>query len=108
MKVVLLVEAEQPMKGTNCGNCKFTKGSKSEDAKPDDLNKQGGTKPENDAQMKLAEKGDLITMPGKHSPKVKVWCKHTKIKQWVTEAMCCGYWDAPGTLRAYGKQELGQ
>lgn len=109
MKIVkLLVEADQPIKGTNCSNCKFTKDQKSQDVTADDLNEQGGTIPENDKQLEAAKQGDLITMPGDHTPKVKVMCSHTKIKQFVTQAMCCAYWDAPGTLRAYGKQAIGK
>lgn len=95
------------MAGTNCTNCKHTKGSPTEDVKASDLNEQGGTIPENAEQLKLAEKSDLITMPGKDFPKVKAMCTHPKVKQWVNSRMCCAFWDAPGTLRAYGKQSIG-
>lgn len=104
-------EAEQEtMKGTNCSNCKFTRGQdaiKVEDSSKE-LNEQGGSKPENDEQMATAKQGDLITMPGKKMATHKVMCAHPKMKQYVTERMCCAYWDAPGTLRAYGKQAIGK
>lgn len=107
---VITEEKEEVMKGTNCANCQYTDGDEAErieDAKKE-LNEQGGTAPQDAEQMKMAKDGDLITMPGKGTPTHKVMCVHPKIKQYVTERMCCAYWDAPGTLRAYGKQSLGK
>lgn len=98
------------MQGTNCANCKFIDTDESvriEDAKKE-LNKQGGTIPANKQQMQMAKDGDLITMPGKDTPTHMIMCVHPKIKQYVTERMCCAYWDNPEALRAYGKQEIGK
>jgi hypothetical protein len=102
--------ATEVMKGTNCSNCQYIDADESvriEDASKE-LNKQGGSIPADEKQMKMAKEGDLITMPGKAMPTHKVACVHPKIKQYVTERMCCAYWDAPGTLRAYGEQAIGK
>jgi len=104
----MLTEKEEAMVGTNCSNCMYTKDSKSEKVTEKDLNKQGGCDPDNEKDLKAAKEGDVITMPGKGTPEVKVMCKHPKIAQWVTERMCCAFWDSPGTHRAYGKQAIGK
>jgi len=102
----ILVDGTKTLTGTNCSNCQYASG-KSEKTAPGDLNKQGGTNPTNDKEMKMAEQADLITMPGTGKPEYKVMCTHSKVKQFVNERMCCAFWDAPGTLRAYGEQKIG-
>lgn len=103
---ILLEKSNEGITGTNCGNCKATTDTKTK--KASNLNKQGGTIPSNDKELELAKNGDLITMPGTEQATIMAWCKHPKINQWVTKRMCCAYWDAPGTLRTYGKQTIGQ
>ncbi len=34
------------------------------------------------------------------------WCKHDKIKQWVTARMCCSLWDNDKVKRSWGKQSI--
>ena len=87
--------------GTNCSNCKFTKGSKGQPLEDGDLNAQGGLNIA-DKDKKNAKEGDLITLPGKgKTPDAKYWCKNKDIKQFVTGRMCCAYWDAVGCIRDF-------
>lgn len=106
MKLDVLMEAEL-VTGTHCANCKFTSG-KPVKADPKELNDQGGIDPTDQAGLERAEAADLITMPGKQKVTSKVACVHPKVKLWVNSRMCCAFWDAPGTHRAYGSQELGK
>ena len=105
-----LMEREEVVEGTHCGNCKYSDPQRAKPVDKDDLNKQGGVNPQNDHEMKRAKESDLITMPGKprKMPTHKVPCTHARVKQYVSPRMCCAFWDAPGTLRPYGKQVLGK
>jgi len=101
-----IIEAANPsIEGTNCINCRWAAKDRTKvDSK--ELDPNGGLKIVNKEDLKLAEKGDLVTLPGKKPSKWKFYCEHNKIKQFVTERMCCLYWDAKGTYRAYGKSLL--
>jgi hypothetical protein len=99
----ILIETTNKIEGTNCANCKYahkerTKVSKSE------LDPQGGLKITNKEDLRNAKHSDLVTLPGKGTVTEKFYCEHKDIKQFVTERMCCAYWDATGTLRAFGKK----
>lgn len=99
----ILTESSSIVIGTNCSNCKFLNTSSATKAEDGDLNPQGGMKITEPDKLKLAQTADLITLPGKKIPTNKVGCKHPKIQQFVTERMCCGYWDAVGVLRSFTK-----
>jgi len=101
-----ILEAAKPsIDGTNCINCRWAVKDKTR-VDPKELDPNGGLKIINKEDLKLAEDGDLVTLPGKKPSKWKFYCEHNKIKQFVTERMCCLYWDAEGTYRAYGKSTL--
>ena len=57
--------------------------------------------------MKTEEKADLITLPGgsKEEVKNRKFCSHPKINVFVTERMCCAYWDNEGVKRPWKKSE---
>jgi len=99
----LLTESESVVIGTNCSNCRFINMDSATDPEDGDLDAQGGIKITEKAKLKLAQQADLITLPGKKTPSKKVGCEHPKVKQYVTERMCCGYWDAKGVIRQYKK-----
>lgn len=107
MKLGGLLQEAELISGTHCANCKYTDG-KPVKADPKEVNAQGGIDPTDDAGLKRAAASDLITMPGKQKVSVKVACTHPKVKLWVNSRMCCAFWDAPGTYRPYGAQELGK
>lgn len=105
----ILEEKIQLVTGTNCSNCKFSQNAKYEPVKKDELNEQGGMKITDKADLEKAKTGDLITLPGKgKTPTSKVMCKHKDISQWITERMCCAFWDAPGIIRSFGKKVVGK
>lgn len=106
--IEIIVEAANVVKGTNCSNCTFSKGSKQEKVEESDLNSQGGLDTKDSKELKLAKEGDLVTLPGNETVTHKFKCHHPKIDQYVTEHMCCAYWDSPGTHRAFGKQSVGK
>lgn len=84
------------IEGTSCSSCNFTKDTKCEPVKKSELNKFGGIHSTDTEDLKRAKSADVITMPGAVFPEKKCWCKNPKIIQWVTERMCCNFWDAPG------------
>ena len=88
------------IEGTNCANCLYA-APPMEPVSPDELNEQGGVKIEGQAELKRAEKADLITLPGGGSPEIKFSCGHSSVNLPVNERMCCVYWDAPGTFRPW-------
>ena len=96
----ILSEAPTKVVGTNCANCRFAS-SKHVDVESGEENKQGGLSAPDKKHLALAEKGDLITLPGNGSTGKKMMCTHTKIDQYVNERMCCAYWDADGVLREW-------
>jgi hypothetical protein len=92
----------QKINGTNCYNCIYI----SRKAEPVDytlLNHQGGLNPQTQAEMKRAQKADLITLPGGSSVEVisKQYCNNQAIEMYVTIRMCCAYWDSPGVIRPW-------
>lgn len=90
--------------GTNCFNCLYIS-NKEEKADPKELNDQGGIDPANPEEMQRAQTADLITLPGgsKEDVSGKKFCTHLKIQMYVTERMCCGYWDNAGVKRPWKK-----
>ena len=71
-------------------------------------NRQGGIIPETEAERKRARAADLITLPeriaGTNCSNCRFvtaggWCTHKEVLQFVSKRMCCGYWDAPGSIR---------
>ena len=90
--------------GTNCFNCKFV-GRDEETVDPKELNEEGGINPKNKEEMERAKKADLITLPGgsKADSKDKRFCSHAEIRMYVTERMCCAYWDNEEVKRPWKK-----
>lgn len=84
--------------GTNCLNCSWANFKNTAAVTPDELNSQGGLNISKD-NMAKAKHSDLITLPGKAQVVNKFWCDHKDVDQYVTERMCCKYWDAEGTKR---------
>lgn len=104
MKYQELTEAvEKKITGTNCLNCSYASYDK-EPVSKKELDQQGGLKITDKRDLQLAKESDLVTLPGKGTPTEKFFCSHPKVKQYVTERMCCMYWDAEGVYRAYGKK----
>jgi hypothetical protein len=95
---------QQKVIGTNCYNCLYIS-KKEEIIDPSELNVQGGIDPKTQEDMKRAEKGDLITLPGgsKADALNKKFCYNDQIKMFVTVRMCCGYWDNAGVKRPWKK-----
>lgn len=91
------------MAGTNCANCLYAS-QPVEELSDDETNSQGGVKIKGAKNLKLAEKADLITLPGDGKPRTKFHCSHKDINQFVNERMCCIYWDAPGTYRQWQEE----
>jgi len=109
MKIInILLEQAKVVNGTNCANCISTKNSEPESVESKDLNSQGGIDSVSKKELELAESADLITLPGKKNVEFKKHCNHPKIDQDVTEHMCCAYWSAEGTHRAFGEQKIGK
>jgi len=100
MEMLRIFEASMFVKGTNCANCKYGDTDRSKPLAKEEQNGQGGLDPTG-KDLTLAEKGDLITLPGKSTATKKFPCTHSEIKQDVTERMCCAYWDADGSIRAW-------
>lgn len=81
--------------------------------KPLETNNQGGFTPETDQQLKRFKHADLITLPEnvkgtncgncsymRHQGKIG-FCAHEEIQDYVTERMCCQYWDHKDINRAW-------
>lgn len=92
--------------GTNCGNCIWFRNTETKTVDSKELNSHGGLHITNDKDLKNAKSSDLVTLPGAGTVKTAAFCKHQKVNQWVTERMCCIFWDAPGVLRDFGKMSL--
>lgn len=99
MKIVTLLEVSQLIEGTTCFNCTFTKEQKVEQISSKEINKQGGIDLPKGFDYELAKAVDVITMPGDKTVTTKKWCKNSLVNQWVTERMCCNYWDHEGLLQ---------
>ncbi len=94
----------QKVVGTNCYNCLYIS-KKEEPVDEAELNEQGGIDPKSDEEMQRAQKADLITLPGasKTDAKNKKMCYNEKVKMFVTERMCCAYWDNKAVRRPWKK-----
>ncbi len=90
--------------GTNCYNCSWIS-KKEEQVEPKELNDQGGIDPKKPEEMQRAKTADLITLPGglKDDATGKKMCYHEKIKMYVTNRMCCAYWDNAAVKRPWKK-----
>ena len=95
-------EAVEKVVGTNCRNCMWWKEGSEKPVTKEELNKNGGLKAPNKEYIAMTKRIDLGTLPGEdHSVKVKGFCEHEEINDWVTERMCCSQWDADGMIRDY-------
>jgi hypothetical protein len=92
---------QKVIEGTNCINCKWWKKDSEKPVGKDELNSNGGLKPPNKEYIAMSKRVDLVTLPGKDTVKVKGFCYHKDINDWVTERMCCAKWDATGVIRDY-------
>lgn len=92
---------QKVIEGTNCLNCKWWKKDSEKPVGKDELNGNGGLKPPNKEYIAMSKRVDLVTLPGKDTVKVKGFCYHKDINDWVTERMCCAKWDAKGVIRDY-------
>jgi hypothetical protein len=92
---------QKVVEGTNCHNCKWWKKDSEKPVGKDELNSNGGLKPPNKEYIAMSKRVDLVTLPGKDTVKVKGFCYHKDINDWVTERMCCAKWDASGVIRDY-------
>jgi hypothetical protein len=92
---------QKVIEGTNCKNCVWWKKDSEKSVGKDELNSNGGLKPPNKEYIAMSKRVDLVTLPGKDTVKVKGFCYHKDINDWVTERMCCAKWDAKGVIRDY-------
>ena len=92
---------QKVIEGTNCKNCVWWKKDSEKPVGKDELNSNGGLKPPNKEYIAMSKRVDLVTLPGKDTVKVKGFCYHKDINDWVTERMCCAKWDAKGVIRDY-------
>lgn len=103
-------EEERPdpkvkVEGTNCRNCVYWRKDLEKPVTKEELNPNGGLKAPNKEYIAMSKRIDLGTLPGKDSGvKVKGFCDHDMIKDWVTERMCCSQWDSDGMIRDYKGQ----
>lgn len=104
---VPVTEEERPdpkakVEGTNCRNCVYWRKDLEKPVTKEELNKNGGLKAPNKEYIEMSKRIDLGTLPGEdHNVKVKGFCDHSAIKDWVTERMCCSQWDSDGMIRDY-------
>ncbi len=94
----------QKVVGTNCYNCLYIS-KKEEPVAASELNDEGGIDPKTQEEMQKAKEADLITLPGgsKSDATSKKMCYNEKIKMYVTERMCCAYWDNKAVKRPWKK-----
>lgn len=87
-------QRQEKILGTNCFNCMWID-QETKMVNREELNDEGGINPKTGYEMKKAKVADLITLPGgsKDDAENKRLCKHSKIKMYVTQRMCCNYWD---------------
>lgn len=103
-------EEERPdpkvkVEGTNCRNCVYWRKDLEKPVTKEELNPNGGLRAPNKQYIAMTKRIDLGTLPGKDSGvKVKGFCDHDMIKDWVTERMCCSQWDSDGMIRDYKGQ----
>lgn len=88
--------------GTNCRNCVYWRKDLEKPVAKEELNPNGGLKAPNKEYIAMSKRIDLGTLPGKDTGvKIKGFCDHDMIKDWVTERMCCSQWDSDGMIRDY-------
>ncbi len=91
--------------GTNCRNCVYWRKDLEKPVTKEELNPNGGLKAPNKEYVAMSKRIDLGTLPGKdNNVKIKGFCDHDSIKDWVTERMCCSQWDSDGMVRDYKGQ----
>ena len=99
------IDAKTRVEGTNCRNCVYWRRDLEKPVTKEELNPNGGLKAPNKEYIAMSKRIDLGTLPGKDSGvKVKGFCDHDMIKDWVTERMCCSQWDSDGMIRDYKGQ----
>lgn len=106
MRISNITEAVSKVQGTNCGNCIWRRDAKTKQVQRQDLNRQGGIDAQHTEDLANAKASDLVTLPGRGTADQAFFCANKHIKQWVTDRMCCIYWDAPGVHRSWGKMSL--
>jgi uncharacterized protein YaaR (DUF327 family) len=98
---------ETKVTGSNCKNCIHWVKESEKPVDKSELNENGGLKPTSEAYVAMAKHADLITLPGKATVKVKAYCNHEDINDFVTERMCCAYWDNKEAKRPFkGKADV--
>lgn len=101
-QIGIVVEgAPEKIEGTNCGNCTYWVKESEKPVDKSELNEFGGLKAPNEAYVKMSKHADLVTLPGKATVKIKAYCEHKDINDFVTERMCCAYWDGEGVKREF-------
>lgn len=99
------IDPKIKVEGTNCRNCVYWRKDLEKPVTKEELNPNGGLKAPNKEYIAMSKRIDLGTLPGKDSDvKVKGFCDHDMIKDWVTERMCCSQWDSDGMIRDYKGQ----
>jgi len=93
---------EEPLVGTNCGNCRFVE-LEGKKVSSKELNEQGGRDPQGSTEMERAKEYDVITLPGKITVTEIHRCLHKDINMDVTSHMCCALWEAEGIIRPWLK-----
>ncbi len=87
--------------GTNCKNCTSWVKESVKPVDKSELNENGGLKPTSKAYVEMAKRVDLISLPGKATVKEKAFCDYEKVHDFVTERMCCAYWDNKDAKRPF-------
>lgn len=101
-QIGIVVEgAPEKIEGTNCANCIHWVKESEKPVDKSELNEYGGLKAPNEAYIAMSKHADLVTLPGKTTVKIKAYCNHDDIHDFVTERMCCAYWDGKGVKREY-------
>ena len=92
---------ETKITGTNCANCIWLKKGSEKPVDKSELNSNGGLKPTSEAYVDMAKHVDLVSLPGKATVKTKAFCDHEDVQDFVTERMCCAYWDNEDAKRDF-------
>lgn len=98
---IVIEGAPEKIEGTNCANCIHWVKESEKPVDKSELNEFGGLKAPNEAYIDMSKHADLVTLPGKANVKIKAYCDHEDIHDFVTERMCCAYWDGEGVKREY-------
>lgn len=98
---IVIEGAPEKIEGTNCANCIHWVKESEKPVDKSELNEYGGLKAPNEAYIDMSKHVDLVTLPGKAVVKVKAYCNHEDIHDFVTERMCCAYWDGEGVKREF-------